>query len=83
VIASRRTRRAKVHGNPAATLSAYPRPLRQLAVTGPSHDQPTLRSARARGSTRLAGLAVLLSGDGARDLEAGPGVELNEDVGDV
>jgi Transposase DDE domain group 1 len=37
-----RTRRVKVHDDPAATLSAYPRPLRQLAVTGLGHDQPTL-----------------------------------------
>jgi hypothetical protein len=28
--------------DPAATLSAYPRPIRQLAVTGLGHDQPTL-----------------------------------------
>ena len=37
-----RTRRVKVHDDPAATLSAYPRPLRQIAVTGLGHDQPTL-----------------------------------------
>jgi hypothetical protein len=37
-----RTRRVKVHDDPAATLSAYPRPIRQLAVTGLGHDQPTL-----------------------------------------
>jgi hypothetical protein len=37
-----RTRRIKVHDDPAAALSAYPRPLRQLAVTGLGHDQPTL-----------------------------------------
>ena len=37
-----RTRRIRVHDNPAAQLSAYPRPLRQLAVTGLGHDQPTL-----------------------------------------
>jgi hypothetical protein len=37
-----RTRRIKVHDDPAAQLSAYPRPLRQLAVTGLGHDQPTL-----------------------------------------
>jgi hypothetical protein len=36
------TRRVKVHDNPAAQLSAYPRPIRQLAVTGLGHDQPTL-----------------------------------------
>src|ERR1700677_549731 len=32
----------KIPDNPAAQLSAYPRPLRQLAVTGLGHDQPTL-----------------------------------------
>jgi DDE family transposase len=37
-----RTRRVKVHDDPAAALSAYPRPIRQLAVTGLGHDQPTL-----------------------------------------
>ena len=37
-----RTRRVTVHDDPAAQLSAYPRPLRQLAVTGLGHDQPTL-----------------------------------------
>jgi hypothetical protein len=37
-----RTRRVKVHDDPAATLSAYPRPIRQLTVTGLGHDQPTL-----------------------------------------
>jgi hypothetical protein len=37
-----KTRRIKVHDDPAATLSAYPRPIRQLAVTGLGHDQPTL-----------------------------------------
>ena len=36
------TRRVKVHDDPAAHLSAYPRPIRQLAVTGLGHDQPTL-----------------------------------------
>jgi hypothetical protein len=36
------TRRVNVHDDPAATLSAYPRPIRQLAVTGLGHDQPTL-----------------------------------------
>jgi hypothetical protein len=34
--------RVKVHDDPAATLSAYPRPIRKLAVTGLGHDQPTL-----------------------------------------
>jgi hypothetical protein len=37
-----KTRRIRVHDDPAATLSAYPRPIRQLAVTGLGHDQPTL-----------------------------------------
>ena len=37
-----RTRRVTVHDDPAAQLSAYPRPIRQLAVTGLGHDQPTL-----------------------------------------
>jgi hypothetical protein len=37
-----RTRRVTVHDDPAATLPAYPRPIRQLAVTGLGHDQPTL-----------------------------------------
>jgi hypothetical protein len=36
------TRRIHVHDDPATTLSAYPRPIRQLAVTGLGHDQPTL-----------------------------------------
>ena len=36
------TRRVKVHDDPAALLSAYPRPIRQLAVTGLGHDQATL-----------------------------------------
>jgi len=40
--AKNKTRRVKVHDNPAAALSAYPRPIRQLAVTGLGHDQPTL-----------------------------------------
>src|ERR1700724_4760624 len=37
-----RPRRVKIHDDPAALLSAYPRPIRQLAVTGLGHDQPTL-----------------------------------------
>jgi hypothetical protein len=36
------TRRIRVHDDPATPLSAYPRPIRQLAVTGLGHDQPTL-----------------------------------------
>ena len=37
-----KTRRIRVHDDPAAQLSAYPRPIRQLAVTGLGRDQPTL-----------------------------------------
>jgi Transposase DDE domain group 1 len=40
--AGNKTRRVKVHDDPAAQLPAYPRPIRQLAVTGLGHDQPTL-----------------------------------------
>ncbi|HWM99409.1 MAG TPA: hypothetical protein VNO54_20395 [Streptosporangiaceae bacterium] len=40
--AGNKTRHVKVHDDPAAALSAYPRPIRQLAVTGLGHDQPTL-----------------------------------------
>ena len=40
--AGNKTRRIKVHDDPAAVLSAYPRPIRQLAVTGLGHDQATL-----------------------------------------
>ena len=40
--AGNKTRRVKVHDDPQAQLSAYPRPIRQLAVTGLGHDQPTL-----------------------------------------
>jgi hypothetical protein len=40
--AGNKTRRIKVHDDPAAALSAYPRPIRQLAVTGLGHDQATL-----------------------------------------
>ena len=40
--AGNKTRRVRVHDDPAAQLSAYPRPIRQLAVTGLGHDQPTL-----------------------------------------
>jgi len=40
--AGSRTRRVRVHDNPATTLSAYPRPIRHLAVAGLGHDQPTL-----------------------------------------
>jgi len=36
------TRHVKVHDHPATQLSAYPRPIRQLTVTGLGHDQPTL-----------------------------------------
>jgi transposase len=37
-----RTRRVKVVEDPAATLSAYPGTLRQLAVAGLGHEQPTI-----------------------------------------
>jgi len=40
--ARNKTSRVRVHDNPVAALSAYPRPIRQLAVTGLGHDQPTL-----------------------------------------
>jgi hypothetical protein len=40
--AGNKTRRVKVHDDPGTQLSAYPRPIRQLAVTGLGHDQPTL-----------------------------------------
>ena len=40
--AGNKTRRVKAHDDPAAQLSAYPRPIRQLAVTGLGHNQPTL-----------------------------------------
>jgi hypothetical protein len=40
--AGNKTRRVQVHDDPAATLPAYPRPIRQLAVAGLGHDQPTL-----------------------------------------
>jgi hypothetical protein len=40
--AGNKTRRVHVQDDPAAQLSAYPRPIRQLAVTGLGHDQPTL-----------------------------------------
>ncbi len=45
--AGNKTRRVRVHDDPAATLSAYPRPIRQLAVTGLGHDQPTLHVIQA------------------------------------
>src|SRR5262249_46682882 len=40
--AGNKTRRIRVPDAPAAPLSAYPRPARQLAVPGLGHDQPTL-----------------------------------------
>jgi hypothetical protein len=40
--AKSKTSRIRVHDDPAAQLSAYPRPIRQLAVTGLGHNQPTL-----------------------------------------
>jgi len=35
-------RRVRVHEDPAATLSRYPGPIRQLAVAGLGHDEPTI-----------------------------------------
>ena len=40
--ASGKTRRVRVIDNPAATLSTYPGTLRQLAVAGLGHDEPTI-----------------------------------------
>lgn len=40
--ASGKARKVKVHENPAATLSAYPGTVRQLAVAGLGHDEPTI-----------------------------------------
>lgn len=37
-----RTRRVRVAEDPTATLSAYPHTLRQLAVAGLGHDEPTI-----------------------------------------
>ncbi|MGI8307782.1 hypothetical protein [Saccharopolyspora hattusasensis] len=37
-----KTRRVRVIEDPAATLSAYPGTLRQLAITGLGHDEPTI-----------------------------------------
>jgi hypothetical protein len=37
-----KTRRVRVIEDPTATLSAYPRTLRQLAITGLGHDEPTI-----------------------------------------
>lgn len=37
-----KTRRVRVHEDPAATLSAYPGTLRQIAVAGLGHDEPTI-----------------------------------------
>ena len=37
-----KTRRVRVIENPAATLSSYPGTLRQLAVAGLGHDEPTI-----------------------------------------
>jgi transposase len=37
-----KTRRVKVNDDPAATLTSYPGTLRQLAVTGLGHDDPTI-----------------------------------------
>ena len=37
-----KTRRVRVHEDPAATLSRYPGTIRQLAVAGLGHDEPTI-----------------------------------------
>jgi hypothetical protein len=37
-----KTRRVQVHEDPAARLTAYPGTIRQLAVTGLGHDEPTI-----------------------------------------
>jgi hypothetical protein len=37
-----KTRRVRLHENPAAKLSRYPGTLRQLAVAGLGHDEPTI-----------------------------------------
>ena len=37
-----KTRRVKVIDDPAATLTSYPGTLRQLAVAGLGHDEPTI-----------------------------------------
>lgn len=37
-----RTRRVRLHENPAASLSRYPGTVRQIAVTGLGHDEPTI-----------------------------------------
>jgi hypothetical protein len=37
-----KTRRVQVHEDPAARLTAYPGTVRQLAVTGLGHDEPTI-----------------------------------------
>lgn len=37
-----KTRRVQVHEDPAARLSAYPGTVRQLAITGLGHDEPTI-----------------------------------------
>jgi hypothetical protein len=57
------TRRVKVHDDPAAQLSAYPRPIRQLAVTGLGHDQPTLLITNRPALPRPAGHPVLCPPD--------------------
>jgi hypothetical protein len=37
-----KTRRVRIHEDPAATLSRYPGTVRQLAVTGLGHDEPSI-----------------------------------------
>jgi hypothetical protein len=45
-----KTRRVRVLEDPAATLSAYPGTLRQLAITGLGHDEPTILITNNRAS---------------------------------
>jgi hypothetical protein len=40
--AGSKTRRVRVHEDPTASLSFYPGTLRQLAITGLGHDEPTI-----------------------------------------
>ena len=40
--AGAKTRKVNVHEDPAARLTAYPGTVRQFAVTGLGHDEPTI-----------------------------------------
>jgi transposase len=48
--AAGKTRRVRVLEDPTATLSAYPGTLRQLAITGLGHDEPTILITNNRAS---------------------------------